>query len=311
MIVLLNPRANHGRAAKRWCRLQHRVEAEGRSLEVISLNGRLTPDDFSRFRRRGHEVVIAAGGDGTVNGVINALIDPQTDRPRQPLALGAIGLGSSNDFHKPIAGRRCVQGLPLRIDVDGARPVDLGKVSLRDAEGRTRIRYFAINASFGVTALGNYVFNHPNRALAWAKGRSVSAAIALAIAEALVRFRPLPLTISLSGSTQSQTTYEVVNLGILKNVHFTGCLRYDTPVTPDDGQFDVNLYEGLGVRGMLGALCHLCRGRFLGTRGSHHWRTDRLEVRSPFPVPLETDGEVYLVSEARFEVVPSCLRLCA
>ncbi|KPK83310.1 MAG: hypothetical protein AMS25_00130 [Gemmatimonas sp. SM23_52] len=311
MIVLLNPRANHGRAAERWRRLQRLVEAEGRSLEVISLDGRLTPDTFTGFRQQGHEAIIAAGGDGTVNAVINALMDADTDRPHEPLALGAIGLGSSNDFHKPIAGRRCVQGAPMRIDVDGARPVDLGKVTSRDAQGRTRVRYFAINASLGVTALGNFLFNHPDRALAWAKGRSVSAAIALAIAEALIRFRPLPLTICVTGSTQHHTTYEVVNLGILKNVHFTGCLRYDTPVTPDDGLFDVNLYEGLGTPGMLCALCHLSRGSFLGTRGSHHWRADHLEVHSPIPIPLETDGEVYLVSEARFEVVPSCLRLCA
>ena len=108
----------------------------------------------------GHDAIVVAGGDGTVNLALNVIMDPATDRPRAPrVALGAIGLGSSNDFHKPIAPERDLAGAPARVDVEGATVVDVGKATIQlPGEGRL-VRYFLLNASMGMVADGNNAFN--------------------------------------------------------------------------------------------------------------------------------------------------------
>jgi len=308
VLILLNPHANHGRAHSRWLGVRDALEASGRPFVAVVTHRAPTPEDVVRWHAQGHDALVAAGGDGSANALINALMDPETDQPRVDVAVGAIGLGSSNDFHKPLDPERLLGGYPARIGA--ARRVDLGKVVLFGPEG-AQTHWFAINASFGVTALGNHLFNHPGPVLARVKPRSFDVAFALTVAAAVARFRPTPLTIRIEAPEPEEVTLAATNLGILKNVHFTGSLRYDTPVRPDDGHFDVNAYDRLRLGGMARAFANLARGRFLGTAGAYHWRATRLEVEAPHPVPLEADGEVFLVERARFEVVPRCLRLCS
>ena len=329
MLILVNPSASHGRAHRRWMAVHQELIRRGIDFTARVTRRAISPEDIDRFCHQGHKVLIAAGGDGTVNGLINSLMDAKTDRPRHPCVVGAVGLGSSNDFHKPKSPERRVAGIPARIDANRAHDVDLGKVTIwgpknveppsetlttagsnHESLESVRIRYFAINASFGVTALGNHLFNNPKGLLAWAKPRSYNLASTLTIIEAIIRFRRIPLTIRIDAPEPFEGTFEVNNLGILKNVHFTGALRYDTPVLPDDGFFDVNLYCGHSLPGMMRSLSNVARGRFLGTLGSHHWRATRLTVTAREPVPLEVDGEVFLTNKARFEVIPRCIRLC-
>jgi diacylglycerol kinase family enzyme len=310
MLILLNPHSNHGKGHSRWLKVKKVLEEREKPFTALVTRKAPTRDDLSSYWEQGHTVLIAAGGDGTVSLLINTLMDPITDTPRFPFTLGAIGLGSSNDFHKPRSAGGSTAGIPVLLDHQNPRTVDLGKITFESEGGEKRIHYFAINASYGVTALGNFLFNNPGRTIEWAKPRSVSLAIAFATAGAIRQFKPVDLKITTDHPNHHNSEFSVNNLGILKNVHFTGSLRYDTPVQQDDGLFDVNLYEGLNLAGMLSSLFNLARGRFIGTRRAHHWRSKTVHVTAPYPVPLEADGEVFLVAEAKFEVVPSCLRLC-
>ena len=137
---------------------------------------------------QGHDVVVAAGGDGTVNGVLNAILANDVD-----VALGAIGLGSSNDFHKPFAADRSVAGVPVRLDPAQAVRADVGKATLTDPDGAMRTRYFVLNASLGVVAQGNAFFNAPDRTLRALKKTSVDLAIAYAALVSISRFKPIAL----------------------------------------------------------------------------------------------------------------------
>ncbi len=80
-------------------------------------------------------VLHRGGGDGTVHALVEALALAPRRPPLDHLTLGAVGLGSSNDFHKPV-GRR-VGGVPVRLSPWRAAP-RRGRRPRVDARRRAR-----------------------------------------------------------------------------------------------------------------------------------------------------------------------------
>jgi diacylglycerol kinase family enzyme len=309
LLILANLAASGGRGAERWRRVAGQLDRLGlRYTAVVTASiddGRRAVD---RAIAEGHPAVIAAGGDGTVNAALNALLDPATDRPRADLALGAIGLGSSNDFHKPFDPAARLAGVPVRLAVDAARPVDVGKAVVTAPDGALRTRYFLLNGGLGLVAEGNDLFNRDPPALHWLKRRSVRLAILAAAAANLLRHRPVELALALDGAPPERLS--VTNLGILKRVHFAGGMRYDTGVRPDDGWFDVNLWRSAGLLDTLTMIAAVHRGRFRGRPGARALRARRVELRPIAPARLELDGEIDEIASATVSVLPRALRLC-
>jgi diacylglycerol kinase family enzyme len=102
----------------------------------------------------------------------------------------------------------------------------------------------------------------------------------------------------------------VSNLGVVKNPHFAGSLRYDSPFEPASGKFFVHLLAGQRPLRLLQALIGLARGRFAGRFGSRSWQATRLGIDAPAPFPIEVDGEVVLARRACFALRPGGLRVC-
>lgn len=128
-----------------------------RHLDEIASQGALkataTPDDARRLATEavadGFELIVAAGGDGTVNEVLNGIGDVDGGFARA--RLGVLPLGTVNVFAREI-------GLPLRIDRAWAtlqrgheRRLDLPRVEF-SANGVRRRRYFVQLAGAGLDA---------------------------------------------------------------------------------------------------------------------------------------------------------------
>lgn len=296
MLILVNPRAGGGQGRARWERLGLGLPAsfpDGEAAAVAAVR---------EAAAAGEQVIVSASGDGGVHLVINALMDPETDKPRWPVAVGAIGLGSSNDFHKPSRGRPMAMGEP--------HDVDLGRVDMVLADGTARVEYFVLNSAIGAVAKGNERYNHPTGILAFLKRLSPALAIQWSSVEAVGMFANVPARVEVDGERVPGEA--ITNLGVLKRVHFAGDMRYDTPVTPDDGLFDVNLCVDMTRLEFIRAMLAIGSGRFLAARlpKTYHWRATRVKVVPAAPTPLELDGEVFLVKEAEYRLVPRAIRLC-
>ncbi|MBI2932130.1 MAG: hypothetical protein HYY16_10810 [Planctomycetes bacterium] len=299
MIILVNRNANGGRAKERWTRVEAELRARRLRFDVRYTSSLQDVPGLIED----HDVVVAAGGDGTVHGVLNALMR------RHPTAvLGAIGLGSSNDFHKPFSPECMIAEAPVRMDPARHSTVDVGKAVLTDPVGRRHIRYFCLNASVGLVAESNAFFNGDDRMLLWLKRRNVEAAILYAALVNLARFRPVRAALRLDEGPERVMSFAA--LGILKKVHFAGGLRYDTPVRPDDGLFDVNLCARTARSALARTLVNLYRGRFRGLPGAHCWRARRIRILPERPLHLEMDGEVSTIAAAELLVVPRALKIC-
>jgi diacylglycerol kinase (ATP) len=304
VLIIVNGRAHGGNGARRWRTVADALKETGTRFEVVTTGSAAEAERaVIDAPRQGHDVVVAAGGDGTVNGVLNAILDSNVN-----VALGAIGLGSSNDFHKPFASHKQLGGVPVRLDATRAIRADVGRARLTDPSGITRTRYFVLNASLGVVAQGNAFFNAPDQTLRALKKTSVDLAIAYAAVVSIARFTPVTLNLSLDD--QPVRRVQITALGILKKVHFAGGMRYDTPVTATDGMFRVNVWESMGRWSIVSLILALYRGQFSGRKHTQTHRAQRVRITADPPLDFELDGEVSKVSESDVEVIPGAVRLC-
>jgi diacylglycerol kinase family enzyme len=255
---------------------------------------------------RGATNFLACGGDGTLNLALNALMRLD-ESARSRIKLGAIGLGSSNDFHKPNQApeRSEIAGRPARLAFDRARPHDVG--CARFPQGK---RYFAINASVGVTAEANDFFNHGGGGLQMLKKSWVDGAIVASALITFARYRNLLLELDFGADNSRKTL--LTNLGVIKNRHFSGSFRYDQGPGPDDGLFGIHVCEKMSRGEMLKALTGLARGRFSGLKKTSSIQAPFAEVHSAAdqPFAVETDGEVTRTTGVRFEILPKGISLC-
>jgi len=306
MIVILNTKASDGRGRAKWERVRPELERRAGRLRVLEVG---SPESVGAAVReaaaRGERTFIAAGGDGTVNLLLNAIMELGEG---VDIALGAVGLGSSNDFHKPFEKRAFVSGVPVRVDCGRADQRDVIRIDVEDETGHLSTRYAIINASVGIAAAANASFNDPTRFVRGMRRLSVNAAIVASVLRALATYRDVGCRITIDGNDEG--TFSVSSLGIIKSPHFAGAFCYDTPIGLDDGMLGINLCERLTWFQVLATLAALSRRRFAGRPKTRSWTGQRVCVVGDRAFALEMDGEVVTARRAEFTALRKRMRCC-
>jgi diacylglycerol kinase family enzyme len=215
------------------------------------------------------------------------------------VTIGAVGLGSSNDVHKPYGST--LAGLPVRLDFDRAAPTDVGCLALDACR-----RFFLVNASAGVTAEANAFFNRPDATLRLLKSFSTPSAIAYAALRTIFRHGDVPATITSDG--REMKNIGLSSIAILKSPHFSGDLRYPEGAGP--GRFSIYLQHAFNRRELARLMMGLRRGSCAITERSLHWHADDVSISALRPFPVEYDGETLMTTSVRCTVCPAFLRIC-
>ena len=308
MLVLINPNAGGANALKKWGKLDDGLLDLSNGVRAFTMQD---PSSFAFAIQRsfslGERDFVAAGGDGTVNLVLDALVNLRKQNRRNGVRLGAIGLGSSNDFHKPIHRNQLSNGIPIKLDFGNARPRDIGRVRYDD-NGRMIERFFISNASIGVTAEANHFFNNPGPLLRVLKRIHTPGAILYAALNTILAYVNLP--INFRKLERDEFTSPVTNLGILKNPHVSGDFCYQSSIPVDDGKFVVHLCHSMTTIELLRLLWALGRGQFESVQKRRSWSVTGFSVHTSTPFAVEFDGEVIRSSNVEFSVLPRFLKVC-
>lgn len=306
-VVLINPAAGGGTALRKWRRIREEVRHRLEEMTVVMVRSEEDVSDLVRaFLGSGHRRFVAAGGDGTVRAVAESLVAGELDG--ESAHLGAIALGSSNDYHKPVVPHQQIAGISCKIDFGQVQPRDVGVLRYEVEPGLWAERSWIINASLGITASANDFFNSPNALLRLFKRRWTAVGILYAALRSIVRHRSANRWVQVASGPSKRT--RVTNLGVVKNPHFSGSFSYDSSFDPTSGRFHVHLCEDMSLAETLWVLWHLSHGRFTGVPHTATWTTDRLFVTAAAPFPVEFDGEVIRTQKASFSIAPNRLEVC-
>ncbi len=306
MHVFLNPTCHFGKGLEKWEKILPEMQ-QSLSFTYDELPSPESLDDLLEKRiTNGEKVFIAAGGDRTVNLLASALM--KREGTNGPFILGAIGLGGSNDFHKPFSAYTEINGIPARLNWKEAIPSDIILVQYRGARGNLLTRYSVINCSIGITAQANAFFNSRSPLVERIRQRSVEASVIYCALRTLFSYKNIPLTLMLNAEKTKKV--RLTNLGVIKNPHFAGGFCYGTEIMPDDGKLGIHLAFNMRKWEVLKTMISLYKHNFPRNAKTDTWITPELTVECDNPFALEIDGEVVSTHFVRFDLMHKALRMC-
>ena len=292
-VFLVNPAAENGAAGRRWPELAHEAASLGLQGETrfSERPGHLT--ELAREAAADADLLVAVGGDGTVNEVVNGIAGLDVE-------LALIPRGTGGDFVRTF-------GIPRKLDraVEVAlrgrtRAIDLGRGRYRSWAGEDEDSYFANIASAGMSGAIAKRTNETSKAL----GGKVS--YAWATVAVFSRWRSDEVRVRVDGTEQAGRMHDVI---VANGRYLGGGMKMVPEAEPDDGLLDVLLIGDLTKRDLLLTMPKTYRGKHLPHPKATLLRGTTVEIDAPEPLPVELDGEQPGTTPVRFEIVPRALRL--
>jgi diacylglycerol kinase family enzyme len=306
MIVVLNKNSGGGTALKKWETVYKLFQLDN-SVKAFFVGRNGSMDEFIKdSTRKGETDFVIAGGDGSINCFLNRCIDLLEPEVLEQIKIGAVGIGSSNDFHKPLKEQNILGSIPFKMNFKEAAKRDVGCIHYL-SNGKFLKKYFLINASLGITAEGNNFFNNPDFILKYLKRINTQFAITYTILKNILTYKNFKIKIE---DRNESFTADITNLGILKSPYFTGKLRFQSDPLPDNGLFDVHLFESLSKIKLLKLFFNLSKGKTDRYLNKKFWRTNRIKISSQREFAVEFDGEVITTKYAEFYVIPELIKVC-
>ena len=292
LLFVVNPRAGSGRAERIWKAVEGRLRASQTAYEAVFTTPEADGYDTTlRVLRTGrYRAVVAVGGDGTANEVVNALL-----RTAPSLPFGVIPAGSGNDLAHGIgfpsweaALEAVLQGTVRRVDV-----------------GRLGERYFLNAAGVGIDGVVADAANRLKGSGRWPTSLSKFVYVLLLLAK-WVRFRPRSARIVVDDRVY---LFHRVWLVVASNhPFFAGGMRICPGASSEDGLVDVCVVHRIGRLPFLFIFPLVYTG--LHTRTPYvtvlRGRSARVRFRQ-VSFPVQADGEILGEEPLRLTVEPGRL----
>jgi diacylglycerol kinase family enzyme len=309
MVIIINPYAGAGKAREKWKKIETQIFQRLGSVKLVFLSEKTSMKDcVYDLLNQDHQHFIAGGGDGTVNLLLQSLLNLVTPSQLSKIKIGAIGLGSSNDFHKPLKIQHMIHRIPCKFNFTIAKARDVGILSFIDNEGLEQKKYWLINASIGITAEANLFFNTPDFILNCLKKTITNSAILYAALRTIASYRNRNMTVKIGRSKSKKIN--LTNMGIVKSPHFSGNFSYNTPFETNNGQFYINICRDMHLLNALYILLNLSNNRFCGLPKTESICSNHLKVKSEHPFAIEFDGEVIVTKCAFFNIRHKMIKVC-
>ncbi len=285
-VIITNPTAGS------YARFAHELEETVRFLQQadwqVELKLTEAAGDGSRLAREAVEqkadIVIAAGGDGTINEIIQELAGSET-------ALGVLPIGTVNVWAREMV---------IPLESAGAREVLFHGITRQIDLGRINDRYFLLMVGVGFDGQVAQAVEETH-----AKRFGVLGYV-FTMLKMSVRFRGFRVALTLDGQEINTRAYQIV---IGNTQLYGGAVTFTWQAKCDDGLLDVCIVRtGSRWRFLL-----LMRDLLLQRKHQRELVTYKtctsLEIRSRRPIALQIDGDAAGETPATIQIVPGALKV--
>ena len=299
-LIIYNPVAAKGQAGKRLPQVKAILSERGFDFDLVLTEGPGHAQALGRAAaEEGRDLVVAAGGDGTVNETINGLMQFPVNGRSRP-ALGVLPVGRGNDF-------AFGAGIPHDLQqacntlVDGRRRrIDVGHVSGGD---ELQGRYFGNGVGLGFdTVVGFEAAKIP-----WLQG---AASYLVAVVRTIFLYARAPVyEIVIDGDTLRQPFLMV---SVMNGRRMGGAFLMAPESDPEDGAFDLCLAGSVSQARILPLAATFLKGTQKNHPAIRMARSPRVSIRAiEGSIPAHADGETLCTAGQMLtiELLPGALEV--
>lgn len=303
IVLIINPKSANGRTAQESAAILDRARAVmGPEVEAhhTQHTGHAT-ELTARLLDEGASCVVAVGGDGTNNEVINGFFREDGTPRRADARFAFLPRGTGGDFRRTFGFGKGLEDALQRARAEG-RPTDVGHLEFVGHDGAMRSRHYINIASAGLSGVVDEKVNQTSKALG-------AASFVVGALRGLWAMRPYALRITVDGQLWHQGPAALCTAA--NGRFFGGGMHIAPGGQVDDGLLHVVCLPGWGTAGFLMRAPRLFLGDIRRSNGVRETagRVVRMESGEP-RVLLDVDGEQPGKLPATFSVKPLALKVC-
>lgn len=293
--MIVNPAARSGRSLPRLIdEADTALRQRGFSTQIETTQRPLHAQELASISNA--NLVVAAGGDGTVNEVASGLL--QNADPA--ISMAVLPAGTGNDVAR-LLGIGSVEAAVAALD--GRRTISWDVIEIECQCGGAAVRRHALLFA-GAGFVGDVIRQTTPRVKAWF-GPSLSYAVGFF--RALIKHQPMTLKVRAAGFHYDGPL--LAALAANATHAGGGGMRLGPGALMDDGVFDVSVIRSVSRAEVTRQFIRLTRGTHIRHRAVNYFPASWLEIDSDQPRDVVADGELVGSTPVRFTLRPQALRL--
>jgi diacylglycerol kinase (ATP) len=281
--VIMNPVAGRGRALKAKPQIIKALLEYDVELHLEETKGHQHASELARQAvQAGFELIIVAGGDGTINQVINGMGEER-------VPIGVIGCGTGNDFAAAL-------GMP-KNPVAAVHQIMKGENGLVDL-CRVNQRYFV--SSTGIGFDGEVAFR-VNEGFRWVRGK---VAYLCSVFQNLFSYQPRQIKLTVDGLVME---FNSLLVAITNSPTYGGGLKINPEARLNDGFFAICAVQHMSIPRILVCLPLLFPGWHRNLKKVRMLKGRNIILESKQPFYYQLDGEILTAQVLRYTLFPQAL----
>jgi diacylglycerol kinase (ATP) len=301
-VLVVNPKSASGTTGRNWERINQEIRrglGTDYDVKLTESQGHATTLT-SEAIKEGCELIVAVGGDGTINEVVNGFFDKE--KPINPnAALAAMSIGTGTDFVKTLEFPTTPFEAAERIRRGKVWAIDLGRCTFTGLDGEQRSRFFINIADFGS---GGAVVDKVNRTTKIFGGQI---SFLWGILTTLPTYKNKLTKYQIDNGPEEE---KVLNTFVVANGRFYGGGLKPAPNAQlDDGLFDIVSIGDVGFFEAVSSLGKFRKGTYMEVPKVTSYNGKTVVASSEETQLVEMEGEVVGRLPARFEMLPKAMNI--
>ena len=301
--IVVNPTAGSGKAGKIASETEQKVKALFGC--GVSMTFTKAKNDATTLTReaiiKGASLIIAIGGDGTLNEVANGFfIDGVPINP--DCELGIINCGTGRGFANSLKLPKTIDEQLLLLQKPDNTKVDPGSITYKDFSGKVTHRLFINECQAGI---GSEVASK----VTGKKQKKFGGTLAFGITAIIQALKFKPISLNIEFDNEPEALIKLIGLVIGNGTECAGGMKLTPGAKLDDAFFDVLLMKEMNISTRLLNLSKTYNGSHINSPYFTIKKCKMLKVNSVSNCLVEADGEMLGFSPFTIEMLPAALRV--
>lgn len=299
-VVIVNPKAGHGRAGEKWSEVVKKYKFLGSFQEIYSKRSGHIEDLTRECLKNGAERIVIVGGDGSLSEALNGFFE--NDKPiRDDAVLGSVPLGTGSDFLKTFDILNVDQACEA-LKKNRMMSIDIGEIrSLH----QPKKRLFLNIASFGCSGEVARKVN----ALSPLQKKILGGSFSYFWETLSVFLAYQNPSVELEIENKGKRKVKITNVFVCNAKYCGGGMLWGPKAAISDGLFDLTIVKEIPKISGLLELRKVYQGRALEIASVERLQCREFAAFSDEHVTIEVDGDLFGTLPALFRIYPHKIKV--